>query len=145
MVFVTTILNSISGFTILILTGENSYGSLEWLEVIPTRSMILLRMGSIMNDEVDFLAHREGDTVAVAVRDVSLGERNLAYLSSGKRTRIEVSENIPLGHKVALTAMAADTTVKEYGEVVGITKRDIVPGQLVHIHNIRSGKWQIQA
>src|SRR6185437_8877556 len=67
-----------------------------------------------------FLAHNEGDMVAVAVQDVAPGERSVVYLDSDREARMTVTEEIPLGHKVALVDLAADAEVIEYGVRVAL-------------------------
>jgi (2R)-sulfolactate sulfo-lyase subunit alpha len=89
-----------------------------------------------------FLAHRAGDDVAVAVRDVEPGEAPGAYLDDGARVMIAVRAPIPLGHKVALRDIATDDTVIEYGVTVGRARHPIAVGDLVHTHNLRSARWQ---
>jgi (2R)-sulfolactate sulfo-lyase subunit alpha len=89
-----------------------------------------------------FLAHNEGDMVAVAVQDVAPGERTVVYMDSERELKIDVSEDIPLGHKVALMDLAEGADVMEYGVRVAITRHPIKAGQLVHVHNVRSARWQ---
>jgi (2R)-sulfolactate sulfo-lyase subunit alpha len=93
----------------------------------------------------DFLAHDEGDDVAVAVQDVEPGRRRAVYLSSDRETVIDVVEAIPLGHKVALTDLAQDRAVIEYGVPIGLARQAVLPGQLVHTHNLVSGRWRSTA
>nr|WP_297457606.1 altronate dehydratase family protein [uncultured Halomonas sp.] len=45
-------------------------------------------------------------------------------------------ENIPAGHKVALSAIAERQPVIKYGQVIGVASRDIAIGEHVHTHNI---------
>ena len=92
--------------------------------------------------ELAFLVHREGDDVAVAVRDTGPGDAAGALLGTGQRFGIAVRTAIPLGHKVALRALSAEETVTEYGETIGLARRDITAGDLVHTHNIRSARWR---
>lgn len=94
---------------------------------------------------VDFLAHHEGDAVAVAVRDVPVSAAGVAYLDSGRRTSVVTTEPIPLGHKVALTDLTDEAEVVEYGVVVALARRAITTGELVHTHNVRSARWQRSA
>lgn len=89
-----------------------------------------------------FLVHREGDDVAVAVRDTEPGEVTGASLDSGRRFAVTVRTAIPLGHKVALRDLAAEEKVTEYGVTIGLARCDIPAGDLVHTHNIRSARWQ---
>ena len=94
-----------------------------------------------MAEQVDFLAHHEGDVVAPAVRDVEAGAATLAYLDSGRRAQIRVSERIPLGHKVALADVAESGPVTEYNVTIGLARQGIRAGELVHTHNLRSARW----
>lgn len=89
-----------------------------------------------------FLAHNEGDMVAIAVQDVSPGMRTVVYMDSDRELQIEVTEEVPLGHKVALMDLAEGVEVIEYGVRVALTRHPIKAGQLVHVHNVRSARWQ---
>lgn len=91
---------------------------------------------------VDLLAHDDGDHVAVAVRDVPVGDVRVAWLSSDQRQSLEASDPIPFGHKMALADLAAGDEVVEYGVRIGVATRPIHRGELVHTHNIRSARWQ---
>lgn len=90
----------------------------------------------------DFLAHREGDSVAVAVRDLTAGPAQGALLHSPGALRVTVATDVPLGHKIALTQLAAGADVVEYGVRIGVASADIAPGDYVHVHNVRSARWQ---
>jgi len=87
------------------------------------------------------LAHQEGDDVAVAVCDADQGFTPGAYLASGARFAIRLRAPIPLGHKVALRDLAESERVIEYGVPIGLTRRSIAAGDLVHTHNLRSARW----
>ena len=91
---------------------------------------------------VDFLAHNQGDDVAVAVRDTGPGEARAAYLDSGDRFGLTARDAIPLGHKIALRDLAESEDVLEYGVLIGLTRGPVAAGQLVHTHNLRSARWQ---
>lgn len=91
---------------------------------------------------VDFLAHRRGDDVAVAVRDTGPGPARAAYLDSGDRFEITAREAVPLGHKIALRDLAGRENVLEYGVLIGLTRAPVAAGELVHTHNLRSARWQ---
>jgi len=51
---------------------------------------------------------------------------------------ITVHEAIPLGHKLALTPIAAGDSIIKYGSSIGIATADIAPGAHVHTHNVSS-------
>jgi len=91
--------------------------------------------------ELAFLLHREGDDVAVAVRDIDPGQATGASLDDGQRFSVLVRTAIPLGHKVALRDLAAAEAVTEYGVTIGVARDAISAGDLVHTHNIRSARW----
>jgi (2R)-sulfolactate sulfo-lyase subunit alpha len=89
-----------------------------------------------------FLIHNEGDDVAVAVQDVEPGEGQAVYMDSDRVVAVQVKEPIPLGHKVALVNLGQGDEVIEYGVRIGVTRQVISVGQHVHVHNIRSARWQ---
>jgi (2R)-sulfolactate sulfo-lyase subunit alpha len=89
-----------------------------------------------------FLIHNEGDHVAVAVQDVEPGEQAAVYMDSDRAVTVRVREAIPLGHKVALIDLDEGAEVIEYGVQIGVTRQPIAAGQLVHVHNLRSARWQ---
>ena len=89
-----------------------------------------------------FLAHKSGDAVAVAVRDVSPGNTVVGYLDETPSVDLEVRADIPLGHKVALTDVESGADVIEYGVRTAIATADITTGDYVHTHNVRSARWQ---
>lgn len=89
----------------------------------------------------DFLAHNEGDVVAVAVRDLEPGEAEGAFLRGPASVTVELREAVPLGHKLALADIAEGQDVIEYGQRVGVATRDIAKGEYVHVHNVRSARW----
>ncbi len=90
----------------------------------------------------DFLAHAEGDSVAVAMRDLPAGRAEGGYLAdaSGSLT-VVLTEPVRLGHKFALRDIAAGAEVIEYGVPVAVATRDIRVGQHAHVHNLRSIRW----
>lgn len=90
----------------------------------------------------DVLVHRPGDHVAVAVADVAPGPAAGAYLTGDETFALQVNGPVPLGHKVALTDLAAGDDVVEYGVRIGVARRPIRAGDHVHDHNIRSARWQ---
>lgn len=93
-----------------------------------------------MPDAPGFLAHREGDLVAVAVRDLDPGPVRGSYLSGTDTLSVRLAEPVPLGHKLALADIAAGADVIEYGQRVAIATRDIAVGEHVHVHNVRSAR-----
>jgi (2R)-sulfolactate sulfo-lyase subunit alpha len=89
-----------------------------------------------------FLVHHVGDHVGVAVRDLSAGEARGETLDDQSTVEVTVTEDVQLGHKVALQDLTAGEDVIEYGLRIGIASADISKGQHVHTHNVRSARWQ---
>jgi (2R)-sulfolactate sulfo-lyase subunit alpha len=93
-----------------------------------------------MTQAPQFLAHRDGDLVGVAVRDLEPGPATGGYLSGPASLSVRLTEPVPLGHKLALADIAAGQDIIEYGQRVGVATRDIKQGQHVHVHNVRSAR-----
>ncbi len=88
------------------------------------------------------LAHKSTDDVAVAVADLKAGEElNIQSLEGGKAHKIKLLEDVPLGHKIALKDLPAGHEVIEYGEKVGKMTKAVKQGGYVHVHNIRTLRW----
>lgn len=90
----------------------------------------------------DFLAHKDGDSVAVAVRPLPAGPATGAYLNSPGTLRFTVASEVPLGHKIAIADVAEGADIIEYGVRVGVASTAITAGDYVHVHNVRSVRWQ---
>ncbi len=80
--------------------------------------------------------------MAVAVHDVAPGFARAVHMDSDRELAVEVVEPVPLGHKVALVDLGAGAEVLEYGVRVAITREPIERGRLVHVHNVRSARWE---
>ena len=51
---------------------------------------------------------------------------------------ILIKQDIPLGFKIAGCTIATHQSVIKYGVPIGSATRDIVLGELVHLHNMKS-------
>lgn len=94
------------------------------------------------NGTPGFLAHREGDNVAVAVADLPAGPAAGGYLHGGGDLQAVLTEAVPLGHKFALADIAEGSVIVEYGQRVALASKAISKGEHVHVHNVRSARWQ---
>ena len=72
--------------------------------------------------------------IAVAVRDIAPGET--IDLPDGGR--VTMRARVPFGFKVAVRAIAAEEKVFKYGVPIGTATQAIAPGEVVHLHNLRS-------
>jgi (2R)-sulfolactate sulfo-lyase subunit alpha len=90
----------------------------------------------------DFIVHDRRDNVGVAVVDIKAGQAVKGeFLAGGSLPQITASENIPLGHKIALRDFKAGETVIKYGEDIGKVVADIRRGEHVHVHNLKTKRW----
>lgn len=90
----------------------------------------------------DILAHRVGDSVAVAVRPLRPGLVEGGHLHASGALQVTVSSDVPLGHKIALVNLKKGEPVIEYGVQIGLASAPILAGDYVHVHNLRSARWQ---
>lgn len=88
------------------------------------------------------IAHKQHDSVAVAVGDLSPQQTIDVHLLDGSPPqRVVAREAIPLGHKIALTDLPEGADVIEYGVRVGRAVHPIAAGAYVHVHNVKSVRW----
>ena len=77
----------------------------------------------------------EADSVAVALRELEKGEK---IPVTGAGFELEVLENIPMGHKVALHDISKGQPVIKYGFPIGEALSDITKGGHIHTNNLRT-------
>lgn len=76
------------------------------------------------------------DDVVICLQDMNKGEI-LEIPSTGKK--VEVSEDIPKGHKILVNPVKSGEDVLKFGYSIGKAKRDLTVGEWVHTHNLESG------
>ncbi len=88
-----------------------------------------------------FLAHAKEDHVGVAVENIRAGEAvEGCFLEDESTLTVKAIQDIPLGHKISLTALAEGEAVKKYGELIGKASATIKAGEHVHVHNLKSAR-----
>lgn len=89
-----------------------------------------------------FLVHHVGDHVGVAVEDIQAGERvEGVIMENDFSVFVESKSFIPLGHKISLSQLKQGEKVIEYRVPIGFTTQDVVPGDYVHTHNLKTARW----
>lgn len=73
------------------------------------------------------------DNVVVAVQPLRAGT---AVHADG--ARLELREDVPAGHKVAIRAFDPGEPVVKYGFEIGRTTRSVDPGEWIHSHNLET-------
>ena len=76
------------------------------------------------------LAHSTKDNVAVVV----VTEDNSSFT-------VTAQDDIPIGHKLALTDLSEGDTVIKYGQDVGRMVGPAGKGRHVHTHNMKTKRW----
>lgn len=92
---------------------------------------------------IQFLVHEDGDSVGtVVVEGVNAGDTLTGWvMEQDKTVTIKTLNAIPIGHKIALKALANDGTVIKYGVDIGRTVAPIKLGEYVHVHNVKTKRW----
>jgi altronate hydrolase len=74
---------------------------------------------------------RPQDNVAIAKRHLQPG---LEINHDGKL--LSLTERIGMGHKLAVRPIQAKEAVFKYGQIIGFARKEIAPGEHVHVHNL---------
>ena len=87
--------------------------------------------------------HDPNDSVAVVVVEgVKAGMPLTGLILDEDRTvTLQCTQDIPIGHKVALRDLAVGDTVIKYGIDIGRVVQPISKGQHAHVHNIKTKRW----
>ena len=96
-----------------------------------------------MKTNPHLLAHSPKDNVAVAVIEgLSAGTAALGVVTENDTTfDVAVKQDIPIGHKVALSDLKAGDTAIKYGQDIGKIVKDVAKGEHVHTNNLKTKRW----
>ena len=96
-----------------------------------------------MTARPQLLVHHKGDNVGVVVVEgLTAGTEMLCVVTEDNSDfRLRAGADIPIGHKVALTDLAAGDTVTKYGEDIGRMVGPAARGGHVHVHNMKTKRW----
>ncbi len=97
----------------------------------------------IANIHPHLLMHDKADNVGVVVVEgLTAGTEMLCVCTEDNSDfRVTAKADIPIGHKVALTALSAGDTVMKYGEDIGKMVGSAEVGGHVHTHNMKTKRW----
>jgi (2R)-sulfolactate sulfo-lyase subunit alpha len=89
------------------------------------------------------LAHSPKDNVAVVVVEgLKAGTQAFGVVTEDNSTfTVDVKNDIPIGHKVALIDLADKDTVIKYGQDVGRMVASAAKGHHVHTQNMKTKRW----
>ena len=96
-----------------------------------------------MSETPHFVVHDEGDSVGVVVVEgVKAGQDLVGWIMDQDRTsHFTVKDDIPIGHKLAIRDIEADSTVIKYSVDIGRTIAPIAQGEHLHVHNTKTKRW----
>ena len=83
------------------------------------------------------------DSVAVVVVEGVKAGMDLDgwIMDEDRMTSVKATQDIPIGHKVALKDMSVGDTVYKYGVDIGKVVAPIKAGEHAHVHNIKTKRW----
>jgi (2R)-sulfolactate sulfo-lyase subunit alpha len=92
---------------------------------------------------IHFIVHDENDSVGViVVEGISAGDKLEGWIMDQQRDiEIEAKDDIPIGHKVAITDLADGDTVIKYATDIGRVVAPISAGEHLHVHNVKTKRW----
>lgn len=76
------------------------------------------------------------DNVAVALQPFEKGA--VIDFEEANHPQVTLSQDIPQGHKFALSSIKAEEDIIKYGHSIGKARQDISIGEWVHIHNVKT-------
>lgn len=77
------------------------------------------------------------DNVATVVDDFPMNTIIHFFIDQSEHT-IQLLQDIPLGHKIAIREIKGGEAILKYAETIGVASELIRPGQHVHVHNMES-------
>ena len=91
----------------------------------------------------DLIIHDEKDNVGVVViESTKKGQECNAWIMENDKTiKVNSTNEVPLGHKIALQDLKEGDTVLKYGHDIGKVVKSIKKGEHVHVHNVKTKKW----
>jgi len=89
------------------------------------------------------LVHDHRDNVGVVVVEgLTAGTDMLCVVTEDNSDfRAVANQDVPIGHKIALTDLAVGDTVIKYGHDIGRVVAPIRKGDHVHVQNLKTKRW----
>ncbi len=82
----------------------------------------------------DILRIHEADNVSIALKQLTSGT-----MVEIDKKQIILLEDIPQGHKFAITPIQEGEDIIKYGYKIGTALKTIKPGTWIHVHNVKTG------
>jgi len=90
-------------------------------------------------EEIIGLKVNDNDNVAVVfAEDIKAGSKVHVRDKKGDIEVIKLLNDVPYGHKIAITTIDNGKPILKYGEEIGVATTDIAVGDHVHVQNMDS-------
>ncbi len=89
------------------------------------------------------LVHDKRDNVGVVVvENLQAGDEMFCVVTEDDSDfKLRLKQDVPIGHKVALTDLKEGDTIIKYGEDIGRVITPVATGEHVHVHNLKTKRW----
>jgi (2R)-sulfolactate sulfo-lyase subunit alpha len=89
------------------------------------------------------LVHDVKDNVGVVVVENLSAQTDMLCVVTEDNSdfRLQVRQDVPIGHKVALKDLKPGDTVIKYGQDIGRIVQPVARGEHVHVHNLKTKRW----
>jgi (2R)-sulfolactate sulfo-lyase subunit alpha len=89
------------------------------------------------------LVHDPKDNVGVVVVEGLEADTEMLCVVTHDNSdfRLVARQAVPIGHKVALRNLKTGDTVIKYGQDIGRIVMDVLEGEHVHVHNLKTKRW----
>ena len=91
----------------------------------------------------DIIIHDQKDNVGGGVIEKITPNQdcNCWIMENDSSVQIQSKNEIPLGHKIAMSDFKEGDTIIKYGHDIGKVVKAIKKGEHVHVHNVKTKKW----
>ncbi|GAB6931435.1 altronate dehydratase family protein [Paenibacillus sp. JCM 10914] len=86
----------------------------------------------------DIVILHSKDDVGIALRPLTVGDTVVGRIED-QEYRVEVVQDVPKGHKIALRSLEPGSHVLKFGYSIGVATEGIEQGQWIHSHNLKTG------
>ncbi len=96
-----------------------------------------------MSNVPQLLVHDHDDNVGVVVVEgLTAGTEMLCVVTHDNSSfKLTAEDDVPIGHKIALTDLEEGATAIKYGEDIGKFIAGVKKGRHVHTQNLKTKRW----
>ena len=91
----------------------------------------------------EIIIHDKQDNVGVVVIEKITPKQDCScwIMEDFSTVIIQSLDEIPLGHKIAMSDLNEGDTILKYGHDIGKVVKSTKKGEHVHVHNVKTKKW----